>query len=60
MTNNASVVVWGLRNLTEENCRNDTVKIVREKFITNEDKVDPKFVGFMRPEYEVCYIHEDS
>ena len=55
-TNNASMIIWGLRNITEKNCRNDTTKVIREKFLLPDDTVDPTFVEYMRPQYEVSSL----
>ena len=52
-TQNSSLVTWGLRNLTKKNCRNETIRVIREKFINDKEAVDPAFVQYMQPQYEV-------
>eukprot|EP00794_Sanderia_malayensis_P014171 gene14171-15650_t len=59
-TNTMSFIIWGLRNLTEMNCRNETVQVIREKFIQNNDEVDPKFVRYMNPEFEVVDVKDKT
>ena len=55
-TQNSSLVTWGLKNLTEKNCRNETIRVIREKFINDKEVVDPAFVQYMQPQYKVSWI----
>ena len=53
---NLTVVVWGLKNITERNCNNRTVGMLREKFADDNGTVTQKFHEHMKPQFEVCFL----
>ena len=50
---NATSVSWGIRNITEKNCNNDTVRTLREKFVYENGTRTNKFYEHMKPQFEV-------
>eukprot|EP00794_Sanderia_malayensis_P014054 gene14054-15515_t len=56
----SSVVTWGIRNLTEMNCRNETIEVIREKFLFQDDRVNPTFLDFMKPDYQVLKVKDEK
>ena len=50
---NSTSVSWGIRNITESNCNNRTVRTLREKFVTENGIRTTKFYDHMKPQFEV-------
>ena len=55
VSSNASMVVWGLRNITERNCTNGTVTEIKRSVLLVNGSVNPVFVEHMKPEFEVKF-----
>ena len=50
---NASVVTWGLTNITEHNCTNGTMQALTDKFVFSNGSTNEMFIKFMAPDYQV-------
>lgn len=57
---NATAIVWGLRNITENNCNNYTVKMVQERFIYENGTVTGRFYNHMKPHFEVIHVLDEK
>ena len=57
---NTTSVLWGIRNITEKNCNNETVRVLREKFMFANGTVTSKFYDHMKPQFEVCFFSVSS
>ena len=50
---NSTSVSWGIRNFTEKNCNNDTVRTFRETFFNETGVTTRTFYDHMMPQFEV-------
>eukprot|EP00795_Rhopilema_esculentum_P015219 gene15219-6422_t len=60
VSSNASMVVWGLRNITERNCTNGTVAEIKRSVLLVNGSVNPVFVEHMKPEFEVLNVTDEK
>lgn len=58
--NNYTVIVWGLRNFTEKNCQNETIRSYREKFTYENGTVNGGFYNYMKSDFNVVKVDENT
>ena len=58
--NNYTVIVWGVRNFTLKNCKNEAVRSFRERFMYSNGSVNQGFYQFMRYDFNVVKVDDDN
>ena len=53
---NASVIAWGIRELTDRNCNSETIKRIRSLFLTENQTINPSFLKHMKTQYTVIEV----
>ena len=57
---NYTVIVWGLRNFTEKNCRNETIRSYRERFTYENGSVSSSFYSYMKSDFTVVKVDDNT
>ena len=55
-TLNSTFVTWGLANITERNCTNNTLQELTEKMVFANGSVNNLFVEYMKSDYQVFFF----
>ena len=58
--NNYTVIVWGTRNLTVKNCKNETVQSFRESFMYQNGSINKAFYQYMKSDFDVVEVNDDN
>ena len=59
-SSNYTVIVWGLRNYTEKNCTNGTIRIYGEKFSYENGSINRAFYNHMRSDFNVVKVQTNT